>query len=157
MGFSRQEYHSGFPFPSLRDRPTPGIEATSLVSPASAGGFFTTAPPGFTSILHRHFPFCSCSFLLPECLSSRYPLGWLHPHLHIFVYMSLSSAKFFLSLISSLDWYREHESMRIILNFLLIELSTTEINFCAIILKAFFLNKLDTPFKLLIFKMRKAF
>ena len=27
------------------DLPYPGIEATSLVSPALAGGFFTTAPP----------------------------------------------------------------------------------------------------------------
>ena len=75
LGFSRQEYYSGLPFPSLRDLPDPGIEPISLVSPALAGGFFTTAPLGFTSILHRHFPFYSCSFLLPECLSSRYPLG----------------------------------------------------------------------------------
>jgi len=42
MGFSRQEYWSGFPFPSLEDLPEPGIEPTSLTSPALAGGFFTT-------------------------------------------------------------------------------------------------------------------
>ena len=46
MEFSRQEYWSGFPFPSPGDLPDPGIEPASLVSPALAGGFFTTAPPG---------------------------------------------------------------------------------------------------------------
>ena len=29
MGFSRQEYWSGLPFPSLRDLPDPGIEPRS--------------------------------------------------------------------------------------------------------------------------------
>ena len=42
MEFSRQEYWSEFPFPSLRDLPEPGIQPKSLVSPALAGGFFTT-------------------------------------------------------------------------------------------------------------------
>ena len=43
MGFSRQEYWSGLPGPSPGDLPDPGIEPTSLVSPALAGGFFTTS------------------------------------------------------------------------------------------------------------------
>ena len=34
------------PFPTLGDIPQPGIEATSLESPALAGGFYTTEPPG---------------------------------------------------------------------------------------------------------------
>ena len=42
LGFSRQKYRSGLPFPSLGDLPNPGIEPTSLLSPALAGGFFTT-------------------------------------------------------------------------------------------------------------------
>ena len=42
-GYSRQEYCSGFPFPSL-DLPDPGIELASPASPAPAGGFFTPAP-----------------------------------------------------------------------------------------------------------------
>jgi len=46
MEFSRQEYWSGLPFPPLGDLPNPGIKPTSLASPASAGGFFTTVPPG---------------------------------------------------------------------------------------------------------------
>ena len=33
-GFSRKEYWSGWPFPSPRDRPNPGIKLASPVSPA---------------------------------------------------------------------------------------------------------------------------
>ena len=46
MKFSRQEYWSGLPFPSLGDHPDPGIEPVSLVSSVLAGRFFSTAPPG---------------------------------------------------------------------------------------------------------------
>ena len=46
MGFSRQEYWSGLPFPSPVDLPDSGIEPASLVSSALAGQFFTTVPPG---------------------------------------------------------------------------------------------------------------
>ena len=42
MGFPRQEYWSGLPFPSLGDLPHSGIEPES---PILAGGFFTTEPP----------------------------------------------------------------------------------------------------------------
>ena len=38
--FSRQEYWSGPPFPP-GDLSHPGIEPTSIMSPALAGGFFT--------------------------------------------------------------------------------------------------------------------
>ena len=43
MGFSRQEYWSGLPFPSPEDLPDPGTEPTSLMSPALAGRFFITS------------------------------------------------------------------------------------------------------------------
>ena len=43
MGFSRGEDWSGLPFPSPGNLPDPGIELVSLVSPALAGGFFTTS------------------------------------------------------------------------------------------------------------------
>ena len=43
MGFSRQQYWSGLPFPFPGDLPGSGME---LKSPALAGGFFTTEPPG---------------------------------------------------------------------------------------------------------------
>ena len=41
-GIFRQEYWSGLPFPSPGDLPDRGI---GPVSPALAGGFFTTKPP----------------------------------------------------------------------------------------------------------------
>ena len=43
MTFSRQEYWSELPFSTPGDFPNPGIE---LMAPVSAGGFFTTEPPG---------------------------------------------------------------------------------------------------------------
>ena len=46
MGLSRQEYWSGLPFPTPVDLPDPGIEPASLDSPALAGAFLTTVPPG---------------------------------------------------------------------------------------------------------------
>ena len=46
MGFSRQEYWNGLPFPSPGHLPDPEIEPMSLPSPALAGGFFTIEPPG---------------------------------------------------------------------------------------------------------------
>ena len=55
MGFPRQEYRSGVPFPSPGDLSDPGIGPVSL---ALAGKFFITEPPGkprgagvFTAIL----------------------------------------------------------------------------------------------------------
>ena len=46
LGFSRQEYWSGLPFPRAEDIPSPGIEPVSPVFPALAGGLFTTEPLG---------------------------------------------------------------------------------------------------------------
>ena len=42
LGFSRQEYWSGLPFPSPEDLPNPGIEPTSSAPPALAVRLFTT-------------------------------------------------------------------------------------------------------------------
>ena len=43
MGFSRQEYWSGLPFPSAGDRPNPGIEPGS---PALQADALPSEPPG---------------------------------------------------------------------------------------------------------------
>ena len=43
MGFPRQEYWSGLPFPPSGDLPYPGIKSTTPVSPALTAGFFTTS------------------------------------------------------------------------------------------------------------------
>ena len=42
MGFPKQVYWSGLPFPSPGDLPDPGLEPISYL----AGEFFTTEPPG---------------------------------------------------------------------------------------------------------------
>ena len=47
MGFSRQEYWSGLPFPSARDLPNPGIEPRSPTLQADA---LTSEPPGKLSL-----------------------------------------------------------------------------------------------------------
>ena len=51
MGFPREEYWSGLPFPSPGDLPSPGIEPAS---PELASGFFTTEPPGKPIYIHMY-------------------------------------------------------------------------------------------------------
>ena len=45
MGFSRQEYWTGLPFPPPGDLPLPGIEPASLMSPALQADSLPLAPP----------------------------------------------------------------------------------------------------------------
>ena len=52
--FSRQEYWSGLPFPTLGHLPNPGIKPVSLASPTLAGRFFTTVPSGKVVKGHCH-------------------------------------------------------------------------------------------------------
>ena len=53
MGFPRQEYWNGLPFPPPRHPPDPGIKPTSPEASALAGKFLTTEPPGKPSIIYR--------------------------------------------------------------------------------------------------------
>ena len=53
MGFSREKYWSGLPCPPPGDLPDPGTEPVSLMSPALAGGFFTTSTTWLFYL--RHF------------------------------------------------------------------------------------------------------
>ena len=46
MGFSKQEYWSGLPWPPPWDLSNPGIKPTSLLSPALVGGSLPLVPPG---------------------------------------------------------------------------------------------------------------
>ena len=46
MGFSRQEYWSGLPFPTSGDLPNSGTEPEACVFPALAGRFFAIEPLG---------------------------------------------------------------------------------------------------------------
>ena len=50
MEFPRQECWSGLLFPSPGGPPNPGMEPASPISPALAGRFFTTEPPGKPSL-----------------------------------------------------------------------------------------------------------
>ena len=70
IGFFRQEYWSGWPFPPPGDLPDPGIEPTSPSSPALAGSFFTADPPGklCLELLSTHlFSFWLCQVLAATC------------------------------------------------------------------------------------------
>ena len=83
MGFSRQEYWSGLPCPPPGDLPDAGIESGSLVSPALAGGFFTTsatweAPKITTVVLSAS----GCFSFLPEMPALRADLSLLREEAH---------------------------------------------------------------------------
>ena len=51
MGFSRQDYWSGLSGSPPGNLPNPGIEPKSLMSPALAGGFFTTSATRVTQLI----------------------------------------------------------------------------------------------------------
>ena len=72
MGFSRQEYWSGLPCPLPGDLPYPGIEPASLMSPALAGGLFTTSATWETWTQKYPHSNLSCA---------AFPSGPQHPHL----------------------------------------------------------------------------
>ena len=54
LGFSRQEYWSGFPYPLPVDLPDPGIKLTSPASRAVAGRFFTSSATWEAPAIHIH-------------------------------------------------------------------------------------------------------
>jgi len=46
VGFSRQEYRSGLPFPPLGDLPNPGVELASSASPALQADYLPLSHQG---------------------------------------------------------------------------------------------------------------
>ena len=72
MGFLRQEYWSGLPFPSPGDLPNPG----KTVSPALAGRFFTTESPGkpFTHFTYLYITAATAAKSLQSCLTLCDPM-----------------------------------------------------------------------------------
>ena len=54
IGFSRQKYWTGLPCSLPGDLPDPGIKPVSLISPAVAGGFFTTSTTWEALFDHKH-------------------------------------------------------------------------------------------------------
>ena len=75
VGFPRQEYFSGLPFPSPRDLPDPGIKLASPVSPALAGQFFPAEPPGQPGIARADYSNRSEMSRLSPCTSVSSSLG----------------------------------------------------------------------------------
>ena len=76
MGFPRQGYWDSLPFPLPGDLPNPENKPTSLASPALAGGFFTTEPPGSPEENNIHLSVCflkkpSISFFYKNYFSAR--------------------------------------------------------------------------------------
>ena len=72
MGFLRQEYWSGLPFPSPGDLPDPGLKSTF---PALAGGLFTNEPPGKHTTKDLHL---GSQLPAPSCLQP--PPATMTPH-----------------------------------------------------------------------------
>ena len=95
MGFFRQEYCSGLPFPTPGDLPDTGIQPMSLASPALADRFFTTKPVNQFShsvmsnslrphgLQHARLPSPSPT---PRAYSNSCPTSWwCHPTVSSFV------------------------------------------------------------------------
>ena len=74
MGFPRQEYWCGLPFPPPGDLPNLGIEPTSLKSPALAIGFFTISTTrealAFPVTFYSSFSWCKLDRLMQKELTS---------------------------------------------------------------------------------------
>ena len=75
MGFSKQEYWSELPCPPPGDLPDSGIKPKSLMSPALAGGFFTTSVTWEALVIRMLFS----KYSFPTSLYSVQPLSrvWL--------------------------------------------------------------------------------
>ena len=94
-GFSRPEKWSRLPFSPPGYLPEPGMESTSLTSPALAGGFFTTRVNIIYFILKPHSPIFPSSPLLPSAFISYYMclndlmfsyVDWPPPPTHLLCY-----------------------------------------------------------------------
>ena len=73
MGFSRQDYWSGLPFPSPGDLPDPGIKPGSRAFQADT---LTSEPPGKPKYM--------CLFPIGSCpLRWENNVGYFHPHYSI--------------------------------------------------------------------------
>ena len=106
LGFPRQEYWSGLPFPSPGDLPDPGIKPTS---PALAGGFFITESPGK--------PHKSCSTLVFTIEKNPHVSGPLQVQTYV-VQWSAISVQFSCSDVSDFvtPWTAAHQASQSITN-----------------------------------------
>ena len=81
VGFSRQKYWSGLPFPTPGDLPNPEIKPVSLASPALAGGFFTAVPSGNKGKKHIHNRLMGKEWAVPKfpCFIDSVKMGTSEP------------------------------------------------------------------------------
>ena len=97
MGFFKQEYWSGLPFPSPEELPDPETEPMSAACPALASRFFTMEPPGKPVIyifMHIHVYVCinTCMHLFVHlCVHiythrEKYKYIYMHIHRCICIY-----------------------------------------------------------------------
>ena len=77
MVFFRREYRTGLPCPSPGDLPDPGIEPSSLSSPALAGGFFTTSTTWEANYSFHIYRLCPKSNFFSVSLSAPWTKGSL--------------------------------------------------------------------------------
>ena len=89
MGFSRQEYWSGLPFPSPGDIPNPGIESRSPTlqvdsSPAESQGKPKNTGMGSLSLLQLVFPTQESNQGLLHRRWILYPLSYEESFLYFF-------------------------------------------------------------------------
>ena len=71
MGFCRQEYWSGLPCPPPGDLTNPGMELTSLRSPALAGRFFTASAIWKAQKLWKSFHQLYHSVIYMQCMPAK--------------------------------------------------------------------------------------
>ena len=74
MGFPRQEYWSALPLPPPGELPNWGIEPMSPASPALAGRFFTTEPPGKPYLYLSYIYAADAAKSLQSCLTLCNPI-----------------------------------------------------------------------------------
>ena len=89
VGFSRQEYWSGLPFPFPGNLPDPGIKPMPPESSALAGGFFTTVPHRkplvflqFSSVQFSHSLFMTSWTAARQASVHHQLLGFTQTHIH---------------------------------------------------------------------------
>ena len=95
VGFSRQEYWNGLPFPALGDLSYPGIEPLSFVSPAFAGRFFTTSAPWepwqtctLCNTIDCNFPGSSVHGILQARMLERAAIFFYNRSIYLSIYLS---------------------------------------------------------------------
>ena len=98
MGFSRQEHWSGLAGSPPGDRPHPGIKHMFLMSPALAGGFFSTsATPGkLKTLLKSESEVAQLCLTLCDPMDCTLPGSSLHGILQARVseWVAISTPKF---------------------------------------------------------------